>query len=156
MKGLLIEVWTKLRETKRPMARSLYAPARKQQGLELQWEPSEGRRRVLGEFDRGAAGEKAQGKPPRPPFLPSPCPSPGLADWIQDVGTLGGCCASGGQTRGDRAEWGREESGSEGAIREYPGQASSINMFKVIVNFTWEDQRVKNSKEQFWRPTGLL
>lgn len=24
MKGLLIEVWTKLRETKRPMARSLY------------------------------------------------------------------------------------------------------------------------------------
>lgn len=52
--------------------------------------------------------------------------------------------------------WRRVESGSEGAIREYPGQVSSIKMFKVILNFTWKDQRVKNSKEQFWSTTDLL
>lgn len=48
------------------------------------------------------------------------------------------------------------ESGSEGAIREYPGQVSSIKIFKVILNFTWKDQRVESSKEQFWRTTDLL
>lgn len=29
----------------------------------------------------------------------------------------------------------------------------SIKFFKVILNFMWKDQRVENSKEQFWRTT---